>query len=212
MSSHCHFGSLQDRAVAIAALFRACIVMLLGVLLIAAVISRDARRLSAAHEISCATATSPQAPATLPMDGIARAGSICRPPDSSGSKPSGGEPGMVSVENRADNMARWVQHVHLNPGWYYVGAQVETHRPRFRPQQGWRDDQPDRPGGGRVDRSEGQQRLDDLVLLSESRRGRRRCSDRARDRLRRPDTTLVRLFSAERAWFRSTSRRRVRIR
>jgi len=41
-------------------------------------------------------------------------------------KPSGGEPGIVSVENGADNMAHWVQHVHLNPGWYYVGAQVET--------------------------------------------------------------------------------------
>jgi len=41
-------------------------------------------------------------------------------------KPSRGEPGMVSVENSADNMAHWVQHVHLKPGWYYVGAQVET--------------------------------------------------------------------------------------
>jgi len=41
-------------------------------------------------------------------------------------KPSGGQPGTVSVENGADNMAHWVQHVHLNPGWYYVGAQVET--------------------------------------------------------------------------------------
>ena len=41
-------------------------------------------------------------------------------------KPAGGEPGMVSVQNDADNMARWVQDVHLKPGWYYVGAQVET--------------------------------------------------------------------------------------
>jgi hypothetical protein len=41
-------------------------------------------------------------------------------------KPSGGEPGIVSVENGADNMAHWVQRVHLNPGWYYVSAQVET--------------------------------------------------------------------------------------
>ena len=41
-------------------------------------------------------------------------------------KPHGGEPGMVSVENRSDNAARWVQSLHLNPGWYYVGAQVET--------------------------------------------------------------------------------------
>jgi len=41
-------------------------------------------------------------------------------------KPSGGEPGAVSVDNGADNMARWVQHVHLSPGLYYVGAQVKT--------------------------------------------------------------------------------------
>ncbi len=41
-------------------------------------------------------------------------------------KPHAGEPGMVSIENRSDNAARWVQSLHLKPGWYYVGAQVET--------------------------------------------------------------------------------------
>ncbi len=41
-------------------------------------------------------------------------------------KPSGGEPGYVTVRNDTENSARWIQTVHLNPGWYYVGAQVET--------------------------------------------------------------------------------------
>jgi hypothetical protein len=41
-------------------------------------------------------------------------------------KPSGGEPGMVSIDNGDQNDTRWVQPLHLAPGWYYVGAQIET--------------------------------------------------------------------------------------
>jgi hypothetical protein len=41
-------------------------------------------------------------------------------------KPSGGEPGMVSIDNTAQNDTRWVQPLHLAPGWYYLGAQIET--------------------------------------------------------------------------------------
>ena len=41
-------------------------------------------------------------------------------------KPYGSQPAAVSIENRSDNGGCWVQSLHLKPGWYYVGAQVET--------------------------------------------------------------------------------------
>ncbi len=40
--------------------------------------------------------------------------------------PSGGEPGMVVIENQVENLASWNQSVHLDPGWYYVGAEVRS--------------------------------------------------------------------------------------
>ncbi len=41
-------------------------------------------------------------------------------------KPSGGEAGVIAIQSRADNDARWVQSVYLSPGWYYVGAELHT--------------------------------------------------------------------------------------
>ena len=40
--------------------------------------------------------------------------------------PSGGEPGMVVIENQLENLASWNQSVRLDPGWYYVGAEVRS--------------------------------------------------------------------------------------
>ena len=112
------------------AAFRACILALLGASLIAAVIlarpdssaAQDLVRnedLLRNGDFSAGTADTPegwrrQSWVDLPTTRFVWI------------KPASGEPGMVSVENGADNMARWVQDVHLNPGWYYVGAQVET--------------------------------------------------------------------------------------
>ncbi len=40
--------------------------------------------------------------------------------------PSGGDPGMVIIENQVENSSSWYQPVHLDPGWYYVGAEVKA--------------------------------------------------------------------------------------
>ncbi len=40
--------------------------------------------------------------------------------------PSGGEPGMAVIQNQVENAASWTQWVHLDPGWYYVGAEVKA--------------------------------------------------------------------------------------
>jgi len=40
--------------------------------------------------------------------------------------PSGGEPGMAVIQNQVENAASWSQSVHLDPGWYYVGAEVKA--------------------------------------------------------------------------------------
>ncbi len=40
--------------------------------------------------------------------------------------PSGGEPGMVIIENQVENSSSWYQSVRLDPGWYYVGAEVKA--------------------------------------------------------------------------------------
>jgi len=40
--------------------------------------------------------------------------------------PSGGEPGMAVIENEVENAASWNQRVRLDPGWYYVGAEVRS--------------------------------------------------------------------------------------
>ncbi len=41
-------------------------------------------------------------------------------------RPSGNEPGTVAIVSSYENQARWIQPLHLDPGWYYVGAQVRT--------------------------------------------------------------------------------------
>ncbi len=40
--------------------------------------------------------------------------------------PSGGEPGMAVIENQTNNAANWSQSVRLDPGWYYVGAEIKA--------------------------------------------------------------------------------------
>ena len=40
--------------------------------------------------------------------------------------PSSGEPGMVVIQNQVENLASWNQLVRLDPGWYYVGAEVRS--------------------------------------------------------------------------------------
>jgi hypothetical protein len=40
--------------------------------------------------------------------------------------PSGSEPGMVAIENHLENDSYWFQRLHLDPGWYFVGAQARA--------------------------------------------------------------------------------------
>ncbi len=41
-------------------------------------------------------------------------------------RPSADEPGVVAIDNRGWNDARWIQSLRLEPGWYYVGAQAKA--------------------------------------------------------------------------------------
>ncbi len=40
--------------------------------------------------------------------------------------PLGGEPGILVIENQVENAADWSQSLHLDPGWYYVGAEIKA--------------------------------------------------------------------------------------
>ena len=40
--------------------------------------------------------------------------------------PSNGEPGMAVIDSKVLNTANWSQSVRLDPGWYYVGAEVKA--------------------------------------------------------------------------------------
>jgi hypothetical protein len=43
-------------------------------------------------------------------------------------RPENGKLGEVEVFTHHDNDARWVQSVSLGPGWYYISADVSTHK------------------------------------------------------------------------------------
>jgi hypothetical protein len=43
-------------------------------------------------------------------------------------RPQNGKPGEVEVFTHHDNDARWVQSIILGPGWYYISADVSTHK------------------------------------------------------------------------------------
>ena len=40
--------------------------------------------------------------------------------------PEGGDLGLVSTTDQLGNDAAWTQSLHLDPGWYYVGAQAKA--------------------------------------------------------------------------------------